>query len=138
MELVELFGVTRPFLQSGEGGKKLLVCWLERVLTHPFLQSHGPWRFGSTGGGCYVRDSWGGPGDIFCSSLGVAYASRSDMRAGWPCSQDPLQAFPFATSACGRADSLSHRNISDSLHEDQEQTDAHNVFMESQSSWLPP
>ena len=138
MELVELFGVTRPFLQSAGGGKKLLVCLLERVSTRPFLQSHGPWRFGSIEGGCYVLDNRGDPGDIFCSSPGVAYASRSDMLAGWPCNHHRLQAFPFATSACGRAGSLCHRNIADSLHEDRVQTDAHNARMESQSSWLPP
>jgi hypothetical protein len=72
----------------------------------------------------------GAPGGIFCSSLDVAYASPSDMLAGWPCSQGRFQAFPFATSACGRAGSLSHRNIADSLHEDQEQTGTHNVRME--------
>ena len=82
MESEELFGVTRPFLQSAGAGRKLLVCLLERVLTRPFLQSPGSWRFGSIEGGCYVVDNRGDPGDIFCSSLGVAYASRSDMRAG--------------------------------------------------------
>jgi hypothetical protein len=130
LESAKLFGVTRPFLQSAGGGKKLLVCLLERVLTRPFLQSPESWRFGSIGGGCYVVDNRGGPGGIFCSSLDVAYASPSDMLAGWPCSQGRFQAFPFATSACGRAGSLSHRNIADSLHEDQEQTGTHNVRME--------
>lgn len=130
MESARLFGVTRPFLQSAGAGRKLLVCLLERVLTRPFLQSPGSWRFGSIEGGCYVFDNRGDPGDIFCSSLGVAYASPSDMLAGWPCSHHPLRAFPFATSVCGRAGSLFHRNIADSLHEDLEQTGAHNVRME--------
>ena len=138
MESTALFGVTSPFLQSAEGGKKLLVCLLERVLTRPFLQSPWSWRFGRLGGACYVGDNRGGPGDILCSSLDVAHASRSDMLAGLPCSQGRLRAFPFATSACGRAGSLCHRNIADSLHEGREQTSAHSVRTGSLSSWPPP
>jgi hypothetical protein len=95
------------------------------------LQSRGPWRFDNVGGACFGRDNGGDPDDIFYSSLDVVYASQFGMHAGWPYSRDLIQAFLFATSACGPADIASQRNIADFLHVGREQTLARNTRMQS-------
>lgn len=132
----ELFVVTRPLLQPAAGGKKLVVGGLGRVLTRPFLQSHGSLRFGSAAGGCCVCDSQNASGGILYKSLGFVYATRSGRRAGWLCSQDRSQAYPFAISACGRAGSLFHCSSVGSLPWGCDQKDVRNVRMGSWHSWL--